>query len=49
MTLYKVYYKGAYKKFTFTRDQALSWVSQEVAAGGGVWEDYEILDGSDTA
>ena len=49
MTVFKVFYKGNYKKFAFSRDQALAWIAQEVAAGGGVWEDYEILDGSEAA
>lgn len=45
--LYKIHYKGRYKKVFWDRDQALNWIAQEVASGGGDFEDYEILDGSD--
>lgn len=38
---------GRYKKTLYSRDAALNWVSQEVAAGGGDFGDYEITDRSD--
>ena len=45
--MYKIYYMNNYKTWKNTRDQAVSWILQSVAKGGGSFEDYEILDGSD--
>jgi len=45
--VYKVYYRNRYKKAFYHRDGALNWIAQEIQSGGGSFEDYEILDGSD--
>jgi hypothetical protein len=45
--MYKIYKNGQYKKWTNTRDQALTWINSEVRSGGGDFEEFEILDRSD--
>lgn len=47
MNVYKVYYKGTYKKHFHDRDLASMWIRQEVFSGGLDFEDFEILDRSD--
>ena len=47
VNIYEIHYKGLRKTVFWDRDQALNWIRQEVASGGGDFEDYEILDGSD--
>lgn len=48
--MYKVYYLNVYVFSTRTRDEAVEKILNRVELGGGrtAYEDYEILDGSDS-
>ena len=48
MNTYRVYYYGLLARTFASRDAAVAWISTRCADGlGDVFEDYEILDGSD--
>jgi len=48
--MYKVYYMNRYIFSTTSRDDAVEKILNRVELGGGrtAYEDYEILDGSDS-
>lgn len=47
--MYRIYKNGVYKTWATSRDLALMWIREEVYHGGGTYEEFEILDGSDAA